>query len=774
MTLPSYSQDATLRIYLALALYPILSTEIRARMRRELTNRGIITPQSFEAEVRDKAILSQALEGLNHPFVEEPSDVWETRLARIRDHVTDFYFAYNLPFELLEQIIHQVLEERGTPVKETLVTFNPELAPQRYLFEQGFHLEQIPPDDRGIAEARLQEIKVVLIRTLISDQLSYVNIAKDWFTISDLNEIKKRKIGKGKIGGKSAGMLLASRILNEMGDDELRKSFCIPASYFIGADIMYDFMAYNGLMHWLDQKYKPEEQIRQEFPILQTEFQMGVIPSESVEQLKQMLSEIGKAPIIVRSSSLLEDNFGTSFAGKYESLFCPNQGEDWENLEALLHAVKNIYASIFNPDALLYRRAKGLQNYDERMALLIQVVQGEQFGEYYFPAAAGVAYSRNIYRWSSKIRRDDGFMRLVWGLGTRAVDRTGNDYARLVALSHPTLQPLADTRSIRYYAQQYIDLINTKDNIFTTLPVMQVLNKKYPVTRYLVEIDEGGYLVPLRGSLTQERLGNSILTFNELFRQFPLASRMTSLLQILEEHYHAPVDTEFTLHFEPSPDQKPEIKICILQCRPQLHMKQSETQIPHNLLDEDILFATPRMVPQGHISDIRKVIFVSPEGYYALPTPNERSRLGRLIGELNKVFEKESFICIGPGRWGTSNPELGIHIGYGDIYNTRALIEVTGSKIGPMPEASYGTHFFQDLVELGIFPLAIYLDDKEAVFNREFFYQTDNQLLQYLPDAVDMVACLRVIDVASFRSHHRMELIMDNERGLAVAFLART
>lgn len=742
-------------------------------MRRELINRGIITPQSFESEVRDKAIRSQALEGLYDPFIEEPSDVWETRLARIRDHVTDFYFAYNLPFELLEQIIHQALEERGAPIKETLITFNPELAPQRYLFEQGFILEQMPPDDRGIAEARLQEIKVVLIRTLISDQLSYVNIAKDWFTIADLNEIKKRKIGKGKIGGKSAGMLLASRILTEMGDDELKKTFCIPASYFIGADIMYDFIAYNGLMHWLDQKYKPEDQIRQEFPALQVEFQRGIIPSDTVIQLQQMLNEIGNVPIIVRSSSLLEDNFGTSFAGKYESLFCPNQGDAEKKLDDLLLAIKNIYASIFNPDALLYRRAKGLQNYDERMALLIQVVQGEQFGDYYFPAAAGVAYSRNIYRWSPDIRRDDGFMRLVWGLGTRAVDRTGNDYARLVALSHPTLQPHSDTRSIRYYAQQYIDLINTKENIFTTLPVKQVLDKKYPVTRYLVEIDEGGYLAPLRGSLNQERLQNSVFTFNELFRHFPLARKMTNLLQILEEHYRAPVDTEFTLHFDLSPDQQPEVKICILQCRPQLHMKESESQIPHNLLDEDILFATPRLVPQGHISDIRKVIFVSPEGYYALPTPDDRARLGRLVGELNKIFERECFICIGPGRWGTSNPDLGILIGYGDIYNTRALIEVTGTNIGPMPEASYGTHFFQDLVESGIFPLAIYLDDQEARFNRTFFYNTDNQLLKYLPNAIDLVDCLRVIDVPSFRLHHRMELIMDNERGLAVAFLAR-
>ena len=137
---------------------------------------------------------------------------------------------------------------------------------------------------------------------------------------------------------------------------------------------------------------------------------------------------MGQQPLIVRSSSLLEDNFGTSFAGKYESHFCPNQGTPEENLRDLTQAIARIYASILNPDALLYRRAKGLQDYDERMAILIQVVQGERFGRYYLPHAAGVAFSRNLYRWSPQIRREDGFVRLVWGLGTRAVDRVGNDY----------------------------------------------------------------------------------------------------------------------------------------------------------------------------------------------------------------------------------------------------------------------------------------------------------------------------------------------------------
>ncbi len=213
MTLPSVSVEKTLRIYLALAQYPILSTQIRARMRRAIFEHGVITQQDFEAEVREQAIHSQQREALHDPYVEEPADVWELRLSRLRDHLTDFYFAYNLPYELFEQIVRDTLAERGAHAHDLLVSFNPELAPQSMLFEQAAAIENLPSDERALAEPHLREIKVVLIRTLISDQLAYVNIAKDWFTIPDLREIYQHKIGSGKIGGKSAGMLLARRIL---------------------------------------------------------------------------------------------------------------------------------------------------------------------------------------------------------------------------------------------------------------------------------------------------------------------------------------------------------------------------------------------------------------------------------------------------------------------------------------------------------------------------------------------------------------------------------
>jgi hypothetical protein len=374
-----------------------------------------------------------------------------------------------------------------------LSTFNAEIAPESVLFQQALAIEALPQEERRAYEHRLREIKVALIRRLISDQLAYINIAREWFTIADLIEIYQRKIGYGRIGGKAAGMVLAYRILQSMLDETTRGLVKVPDSYFLGSDVLYLFMAMNGLMHWNNQKYKTEAQIREEYPKIRAEFTLGAFPPEIMVELGAMLDAIGHQPIIVRSSSLLEDNFGTSFAGKYETIFLPNQATPEKNLQALVHAIAQIYSSTLRPDALLYRRNKGLQDYDERMAILVQAVQGETYGQYFFPLGAGVAFSRNLYRWAPQIRKEDGFVRLVWGLGTRAMERVGNDYPHLVALSHPTLQPDDTPEAIHYYSQHLIDLIDLGENRVKTMPVHDVIRPDYPALRSVAQIEEDGY-----------------------------------------------------------------------------------------------------------------------------------------------------------------------------------------------------------------------------------------------------------------------------------------
>ncbi|MAT43995.1 MAG: hypothetical protein CL609_16805 [Anaerolineaceae bacterium] len=772
MDLNANSTDRLLTIYLALGQYPILSGRIRARMRRVLFERGIIQPQAFEVRVREMAIRSQDREGIRDPYGEEASEVWDLRVHRVRDQLTDLIFSHQMSVEEFEKITNQVLSERGVDQQEQVLSANPELASQETVFEQAMMFEQMNPEDRPQFEARMQEAKVVLIRNLISDQLQYINIAKEWFTLGDLLDIRRRKIGSGKIGGKAAGMLLAHRVLADSPDFEMRTCMRPPESYYIGSNEIYTFMTINDLTHWNDQKYKTEEEMRADYPKIVRDFQKGEFPPDILDRLSTLLIKVGKRPLIVRSSSQLEDNFGTSFAGKYDSVFLPNQGTLEQNLTELVLGVSTIYASTLNPNALLYRRARGLQDYDERMAVLIQEVQGEQFGKYYLPHGAGVAFSRNTYRWAPQITAEDGFVRLVWGMGTRAVDRVGNDYPRVIALSHPTLRPTTNPKLIRRYSQNYVDVINLLENKFETLPIHDVIKAGYKPLRYIAQMDQGGYFRPIRSRVLDGDESSLVVTFDEFIKRTNFAETMRELLSALEDAYHLPVDVEFTLSINEEVVGKPEICITLVQCRPQAQlMTTAQVNIPKKLTQEDIIFDTHFVVPHGQINHITRVLYVPHEAYFSLPTLADRSRLARTIGKLNKKLEGEVFICVGPGRWGSSNSDLGVPIDYGDIYNAKALVELAGEHVGLPPEPSLGTHFFQDLMESQIYPLAIPLDEEENYFNEDFFLSTPNRLLDYIETDEVILNALKVIEVQDYRPEFHLRVMMNDDESRAVAYL---
>jgi hypothetical protein len=656
---------------------------------------------------------------------------------------------------------------------DALASFDPELAPESLLLEYAMEIEKLPEHERAPFEHTLRDIKVTLIRRMISDQLTYINIAKDWFTFSDLADIYHHKIGYGKIGGKAAGMLLAARILNEVASEADRACIRVPESFFLGSDVVYVFMAMNGLMHWNNQKYKPEEQIRAEYAQVREAFQSGRFPPEVLSALQDVLEKVGSKPVIVRSSSQLEDNFGTAFAGKYDSHFCSNQGSPKENLRALTNAIALTYASTLKPEALLYRRSKGLQDYDERMAILIQVVQGEPFNRYYLPTGAGVAFSHNLYRWSPIIRREDGFVRLVWGLGTRAVERVGDDYPRLVALSHPTLQPDDAPETIRHYSQRYVDLIDIEENVFKTLPILEVLKSNYPPLRYITQLEEEGYLLTPRSRIMGADIPRLVITFDELLRRTPFAAILSRILRSLEEQYHSAVDMEFTVNIADPLAAQPGVQITLLQCRPQSYIKSTKVvRIPKQLTTEEIIFSTNFITPQGHLPDIRYVLFVPPDEYYSLYTQNARKEIGAVIARLNYLLEDKSFICVGPGRWGTTNTDLGVYVSYSDICNSGALVELSGKGTGVAPEPSLGTHFFQDLMEAQIYPVAVNLDDQKTIFNRDFFYNTPSCLADWMACDNRDIPCIRLLEVAAFKPGHHLELAMDDEQGLAVAYIS--
>jgi len=763
-----------LSLYLQLSQYPILSRRIRMRMREELYGRGVVTMAQFEQEVKAKAVQSQHREGLTDPMFQEDEQIWEERLREIRDDQTDFYFANNLPMDIFHQIVRELLAERnitdanGEGLKRSGLAFTPELAPVELLLQQAEQYEKLPELERLRVKHHSEEINVVLIKTMISDQLSFIRVAKNWFTAADFKFIAEHRIGTGKIGGKAAGMLLAWKILHSAAP-HLAGRITLPRSYFLGADVFYEFKTFNKLEH--NQKYKPLEQIRDEYPNVQTANENARFPDHLNERLRDLLRELGHTPIIVRSSSLLEDNFGTSFVGKYDSYFCPNQGTLDENFRELSSAIRRIYASVYSPDVIIYRNRMGLLDYDERMAILIQEVQGRPFRDYYFPSLSGVAYSRSQVVWSPRLRPEDGFVRLVMGLGTRAVDRVGEDYPRMIFLSHPTLRPEKTTLDLEHYSQHLLDVIDLKQNAFKSVPMRGVLNVKYPGLRWVASVldEEGQTLLPVKSlgpNVTPERL---VLTFENLLARTDFAEVLRTILATLAEHYGFQVDIEFAATLtDDLRDGQPQFIFHLLQCRPQSVLRGGVVRpMPTDLPADQVLFQTSRLVPQGEVVGVEYVIYVDPEGYNRLPTARLRTDTAHVIGRLNKVLETKSFILIGPGRWGSSNIQLGVPVTYADIYNAKALIELAIRANGMSPDPSYGTHFFQDLVEAQIYPLAVYPGERGEALNAEFLDHAANRLSDFVADPGEAGACIKVIHIPSHRQGQHLDVVMDGEQALA-------
>jgi len=769
------SDSKILRLTLTLSNYPILAERIREEMRKELFARGIVQTDVFEEEVEKKAIASQWSEGLTDPISEETEEVWQERLARVRDYLTDFYFAYNLPYRRFEEIVQAVVNENRSDPPQTVVPFfNPELAPWYLLFEQAEKYATAPPEIYENVKHHLREIVVVLLKGLVSDQLEFIRIAREFIDIYDLKQIKGCKIGRGKIGGKAAGMILAYKILQRPEPDDgldLNSHIRIPETFFVGSDIYYAFKAVNNLEYTVSAKYRSREEIERDYPKFLKDYREGQFPDYVVDQIREVMDQLGDCPLIVRSSSLLEDSFGSAFAGKYDSFFLPNQSTPEENLSALLKAIAKIYASVLNPDALFYRQIQQLEDYDERMGILIQKVEGERHGKYFFPIMAGVGFSRNPYIWNKKLKADEGFLRLVFGLGTRAVDRVDRDYPRMIGLSHPTLRPVTSATDIRKYSQSSVDVINLEDNASETVPVTELLSSDFPGVQYVASVDEGDFIKPifsLGSAIPPEKM---VLTFDNLLKNTDFAKIMRAMLAKLERHYRRPVDIEFTVQVEPD-YPKPNIIIHLLQCRPLSNQQWTpNVVIPKNVPVSDQLFTVSHIVPQGVVEKIKYIVYVDPVEYSKIPDNTIRLELARVIGRLNKCLEGEKFVLMGPGRWGSSNVDLGIKVTYADIYNTSMLIEVAIADGGATPEVSYGTHFFQDLVESNIYPLSVYPNNPTAVFNWQFFRKSANQLPNLLPQHSPYADYIKVINVLDASKNRFLRVVMNAEENKALGYL---
>jgi len=584
-----------------------------------------------------------------------------------------------------------------------------------------------------------------LARMIISRDPGMLKVISKYMNLEDVLRVRKRMIGSGLIGGKTVGMLLARKIL-EQTDKHFEKTLEPHDSFYIGSDVFYTFLVRNGIW-WIRQKQRNPATFMEGAEQARQQILTGKFPDYITKQFEDMLDYFGQSPIIVRSSSLLEDNFGNSFAGKYESVFCANQGPRERRLENFMAAVRSIYASSMSREALSYRERHDILDRDEQMALLVMRVSGAMYGKLFYPQIAGVGFSFNPYAWSPDIDPVAGVVRLVFGLGTRAVNRTDDDYTRIVALDAPTRRPEASHDEIRQYSQHRVDYIDLEANQLVSGNFRDVVaaSPQLPVVNFatLLDSDNAGEGIGRRSSLKPW-----ILTFDNLLTTTDFVSDMRKMLKLLSDAYNYPVDIEFTANF--MEDDK--YKINLLQCRPLQVQGTTRIKLPNIKVAENnrIIMGHGAVVGQSRLVNIDYFIYVVPEKYGHLPV-NDRYEVAHAIGQINHALggSGKSIMLIGPGRWGTSTPSLGIPVSFSDINNVSVLCELVMMRDDLIPDVSLGTHFLNELVEMNMLYLALFPDDKSGgIINRLFFEKEKNTLTDLLPKAAKWKDTIRVLSTS--------------------------
>jgi len=627
--------------------------------------------------------------------------------------------------------------------------------------------------DEAELPASVQKVlRAALLRRFFTDQIDYINIAKEFVCLDDFEELSRHLVhppnSHGKLGGKSAGMFLARKIVERMEKDypEL-VGIKVPRTWHIASDGSIAFIRHNNMEDVYDRKYLEIEEVRKQYPYLIQTFKSSPFPPELLNGLSLALEDLGDRPLVVRSSSLLEDRTGAAFSGKYKSLFLANCGTKAERLAALLDAVAEVYASVFGPDPIEYRAERNLLDVHEEMGIMIQEVVGTTVGRYFLPAFAGVAFSNNEFRWSPRIKKEDGLVRMVLGLGTRAVDRLSDDYPVLLAPGQPGLRVNTTSDEIIRYSPKQVDLINLDTRSFETVLLSDLLGEcgnDLPAIRKLVSVVEHDEIrrPGLRVDLTK---ADAVATFEGLVTTTPFLSQMATVLKVLRETMGLPVDVEFASNGT---------DLYLLQCRSQSYTEGSApAPIPRDIPRNRILFTAHRHISNGRIPDITHVVYVDREGYADLPELSDLKDVGKAVSRLNKLLPKRQFILMGPGRWGSRGDiRMGVSVTYSDINNTSLLVEIAHKTGKYTPDLSFGTHFFQDLVEAQIRYLPLYPGEDENILNDGFFRGAENLLPELVPEFAHLAGTVKVVEVGREAEGQVLRVLLNSDLGEGVGLLA--
>jgi hypothetical protein len=554
-------------------------------------------------------------------------------------------------------------------------------------------------------------------------------------------------------------------------------------SFFIGSELMKELISNNQqtLAALTVLKYMDEEKLNDKKFMAEVEksIREAEFPDHLQRQLKDLFESLkektGGNPVIVRSSSALEDQAGASFAGMYESKICP--GDDFEKF---LDAIKTVYVSVFSAKVMRYRKQKGLIDFDETMGLLVQELNGESYGKYFFPDISGVALSHAPQ--SAGPDPSKGMMTVVAGLGEKVVTTGG----KIVWLENPNFDfGLAGGRG---YQQEDICVFDREDGTIKYVPVSEVING-----------EDAGFDSPtIKDIFADENdiaLSTNILNGRRLHATFKgmLAGKPPQMPLIIQYYVkkleHAlgyKVDIEFTA----ARQKNGEYRVKLVQCRPQnIAENLKPAKIPAEVPPERVMFRTKSSLSNGHAENVRYMLYISPEAYNSghedQLTHDEMNALHQYIARFNNAVKEKDYLIVAPGRWG-DNPEseLGVYAVSGDYDRTAGIVEVVGEGHWKGVPPSAGTHDFQLIIERGICTFGVDLSEEKhhPLMVKESLDSGTNILGRFVKDVPERLArWIKVVDAEEVgratsgeESNWRFNIAMNNIKDSqeAVVYLA--
>jgi len=571
------------------------------------------------------------------------------------------------------------------------------------------------------------------VRSYLYEAISSFRISKGRGIISEFDrktfdEYKTfSRIGEGSIGGKARGLAFIDTVIQKykLFNKYENVTFTVPKTVVLSTDVFDQFMEMNDL-------YKIGLSDRTDDEILD-HFVNARFPGELHQDLYTLISFV-KAPLAIRSSSKLEDSHYQPFAGIYSTYMIPvNHDDTAHTMELLTIAIKSVYASVYFRSSKAYIAATANVIDEEKMGIVLQEVCGSEYDNLYYPTFSGVARSINFYPIAPE-KPEDGIAKIAYGLGKYIVD--GGLSLRFSPKYPKKILQLSSAKSALKETQKHFFALDMDDQNFKAstndavnllqIPVKDVNNDsslKHLMSVYDYESDM------LRDGLNYKGKGKKVLTFAGVLqhKSFPLAEILSDMLEIGQKEMNLPIEIEFAVNLNDLKEQ-PHV-FNLLQIRPIVESDQDSDIEIDEVDPEKTIVCSKTALGNGKFPGIYDLVYIKPESF----DPARSNEIALKMEELNASFREDqiNYVLIGPGRWGSSDPWLGIPVKWSQISEARVIIEsgLENYRIDP----SQGTHFFQNLTSFRVGYMTINPFINDGFYNTEYL---DKQKVQYEDDII--------------------------------------